>query len=70
MQKVEMLNNYWRQQNHETFDLFWENVITFVGMWLFLKIKNIVDLEKTCFFSLRMRNCAEIFHTSNVNARV
>ena len=32
------------------FDVLWQKFVTLVRMWLFLKIKNIFNLWKTCLF--------------------
>ena len=74
-----MLNSCWRQPNQKSvpcninfyLDLLSENVITFVRVSLLNKMKNIVNLRKSWGFFrkrgwLRMRNCAEIFHATNV----
>ena len=52
------------------FDVLSETAITFVGIWLFLQIKNTVYLRKTRLVCkrgyLRMRNYVEIFYVTNV----
>ena len=58
-----MLDSCWRQQNQEKclgqhyliFDVLSENVITFVKMWLFVKVKG----------CLRTRNCVKMFHATS-----
>ena len=52
------------------FDVLSENTIIFVRMWLFLHIKNILNLKQTNFSQkrgyLRMCNCVDIFQVINV----
>ena len=59
-------------RQHFIFKVLTVNVVTFVRMWLFLEVKNIVNLRETCFFRkrvcLHMRSCGVLRRAEPANS--